>query len=96
MSIEVGFRVGNWVVIQKDSDNSRNWVVQCTCGCGQERSVRGTKLSTGIGSCSRSKRPHTGDEYGDWVVISDEVFDSRFVMCRCKGCGKYKYKFSIE
>lgn len=84
----IGTKVDNWVVIAKDEDNSRNWVIQCLCGCGQTRSVRGNKIAPGVlRSCPSARRPKVGDQFGNWVVIDVPAL-GRKVKCLCKGCDK--------
>jgi hypothetical protein len=87
--MDIGSKIKTWVLVSKDPANKRNWLVQCDCGCEQVRSVRETRLKDGqVTGCDASRKPKTGERFGDWIIVSDDVIDGRFMLCRCLGCSK--------
>ncbi len=90
-----GQRFYDWTVVKESLSRKEKRFVVCKCDCGTEKEVVLTSLLQGISKscepCASSKRQktcQTGEQFGDWTVISDsKVVNGRhYVMCQCN-CG---------
>lgn len=85
-----GKEFGTWEVMGY-ADN-RKWNCRCTY-CGMEKDIASyTLLHGNIPTCKHGKDPKSiiknGVKIGEWMVVSDNIVDSK-VKCKCT-CGKTK------
>lgn len=100
----IGKTFGDWTVLEKDIDKSKEKKVsyyKCKCSCGVERSVNGNSLLRGKSqSCGHvlkeknlqkaleERRKLVGKVFGEWTVIGI-CDDATRVKCKCS-CGTVK------
>ena len=78
-----GQRFGDWTVLTRDPEKSRQIRWLCRCACGTERAVFGFSLLNGTATRCTRKRDLTGQIFGRWTVLGHGKKRERVQYWRC-------------
>ena len=82
--------INNWKILKRDPNNSRNWIVECTCEAHTQKSMRIDEMKSSLG-CPRCTTATNklidlvGKKFGHWTVLSKgEVRGCHiYWLCEC-------------
>jgi hypothetical protein len=84
-----GKRFSMLLVIRLDGVKNKHLYFWCKCDCGKERSIMGTRLTTGVNkSCGCNRTPQTTKKYREHPLY--DVWKGMKARCRDKNNISYK------
>ena len=95
---KIGTIINNWKILKRDPNNSRNWIVECTCEAHTQKSMRIDEMKSSLGCphCTTATNKLidlVGKKFGHWTVLSKGSVKRCHIMWLCEcDCEKHTQK----